>query len=191
MAEKKEKLPLVVSPKGKAMFPHLSKPDTEGKYADGKYKVTLMLEKAGRPDQPQVDEFISKIEAAHAEARGKKKTDSPVRDGDEKEHESNHGFWLINFKSKFQPDMRDSKKAKLPPSVEVRGGDIVRLAFVMLPYEEGKNAGVSMQLQALMLIEKRSMTGNAGEMFDEEDEGFVVEATDEEPAGDPETDPDY
>lgn len=188
--KKREALPMLISPSGVASFAHLSKPDTEGKYADGKYKVKLKLAKAGRPDQEKVDAFIEHLNELHATARGKKKTDSPVHDGDDKEYEGDHGYWLINFKSKYQPDMRDSKKNKLPKDVEVKGGDIIRVAFVALPYEEGKNAGISTQLQAVMLIEKRvGGAGNGGDAFEEEEEGYVADAADESedddaPAGD-------
>jgi hypothetical protein len=173
---KKPKLPTIVSPKGVAAYCHLREPDTKGKYADNKYKLTLKLPKAGAENQSEIDAFVKKLQAEHVKARGKKKTDSPVRDGDEKDFTGDGenpyaGRWLLTFKSKFPVQLMDSKKNELPKTVQPFGGDVVKVGFVALPYEEGKNAGISLQLRAVMLVEKNATGGQRdySDAFGEED----------------------
>lgn len=167
MAEKK-KLPTIVSPVGIAAFAWLSKPDTGKKYSDDKYKVTLVLPKG----DGAVEEFVAMINDAHDKARGKKKTDSPVKDGDDKDKEEFKGKWLLTFKSKFPAQLlQKGSKDELSAAEAPRSGDLVKVGFAMLPYEEGKNAGISLQMRAVKLMERRARADYSDAMGDDDEEG--------------------
>lgn len=180
MADSKQarkKLPTLRSPQGVAAFAWIAKPDSGKKYSDDKHKVTLVLPK-GDTESPWrdaegnnrkgVEEFVKYIDEMHTDARGKKKTESPVKDGDGKDKEEFKGKWLLTFKSKYQPQCVDSKKTELTGEALPKSGDVIKVGFATMPYEEGKNAGISLQLRAVQLIEKRARA-NYGDAFDEED----------------------
>jgi hypothetical protein len=175
MAEAKKKLPTIVSPTGIAAFAWLSKPDTGKKYSDDKYKVTLVLTKG----DGEVEQFVAMINDAHEKARGKKKTESPVKDGDDKTDQNGNqkeefkGKWLLTFKSKFEPQLlQKGTKDELAAANAPRSGDVVKVAFAMLPYEEGKNAGISLQMRAVKLMERRARADYSGaDWGDDGDEG--------------------
>lgn len=175
--QQKKKYPTIVSPVGVAAYAWIAKPDSGKKYSDDKHKVTLVLDKGTDANEA----FVAKINAAHAEARGKKTTESPVKDGNDKDKEEFKGKWLVNFKSKYPPDCVDAVKNTLEGDNKPKSGDKVKVGFAMVPYAEGKNAGVSLQLRAVQLIEKRARQGY-GDVFDEEEGGFVSEKT-EAPKG--------
>ncbi len=198
-SKKPGKLPTIRSPIGVAAFAWIAKPDSGKKYSDDKYKVTLVLDKGVDANE----EFVAMIEKAHIEARGKKKTDSPVKDGDEKEKEEFKGKHLLTFKSKYQPDCVDSvrnpetkKFTSLTGDQMPKSGDRIKVGFAMLPYEEGKNAGISLQLRAIQLIEKRARGAGYGEAFEEEEDGYVAEQKpapkpDEKDEDDGDSNPDF
>ena len=176
-SKKPGKLPTIRSPLGVAAFAWIANPDSGKKYSDDKYKVTLVLDKGN----DEVEAFVKTINDAHAVARGKKKTDFPVKDGDEKEKEEFKGKWLLTFKSKYQPECVDSvrnpetgKFTALTGDWMPKSGDRIKVGFAMLPYEEGKNAGISLQLRAVQVIEKRARSGGYGDAFEEEEGGYVA-----------------
>lgn len=167
----------LVTPSGIAAYAHIAHPDTKGQYADNKYKVTLKLKKGDKA----VEEFVGKIHEALKEAQSeqteawkKKKLEvfDPVKDGDDKEDADKKGmagFWLVTFKSKHQPKVVDSKRKPVGKSVTVFGGDVIKVAFGMSPFEkpvQGKG-GLTLYLNAIQLLDKRA--GDATSMFDEED----------------------
>jgi hypothetical protein len=177
---KKQKFPTELSPVGIAGFSHLDKPDTEGKYADNKFKITLYLDKA----KPENIEWAKKVNAANEEQGGE---NIVAKDGDEenkrrikkkKEPRENYvGKLVVTFKSKFAPDLVSTKRdpatgkaAKLPEGEAPRGGDTVKVAYASIPYEAGENTGVSLQLRAVQLVEKRPR-GSYGDAFDADDDG--------------------
>lgn len=169
---KKEKLELIRSPKGTAAYAWLREPDSGREFSDDKYKVTLVLPKEGAENQDEIDAFVESINKAHVKARGKKKTESPVKDGYDKDKEEFADKWLLNFKSKRPVGLVDAKKRPLADDINIYSGDVIRVAFVMVPYDKGKNAGVSLGLRAVQLIEKNAnFVGSGEEAFDEED-GF-------------------
>lgn len=175
---KKPKLPTLVTPEGVASYSYAQKPDTEGQYADGKYKITIGLNKG----DPKVEALVAKLEAQHVEARGKKKTESPVKDGDEayaeiddedkKERNAwKQGKYILTFKSQFAPQVLNRAGEPLADGVIIMGGDIVKVAFAARPYEAGKNAGISLSLRAVKLLQKRAGGGaDYADAFGDEDD---------------------
>ena len=174
MASKKLKMPTLVSPVGTLAYGWLSKPDEGKKYSDGKYKGTLVL----TPGTKEVDDFVKMVEEAHAEARGNKKTDSPIKDGNDKTDKETGEIKeefkdkiLVTFKSQFQPQLLEkNREGELPVDQAPKSGDLVKFAYAMVPYAEGKNAGVSMQMRAVKLMERRARADYSDAFGDDGDD---------------------
>lgn len=175
---------LLRSPAGIAAFAHLAEPDTRGAYADNKFKVTLKLQKGDE----ECDAFVASLTAAAKAAASQLSTaqvattmkkrvlqfHDPVKDGDEREgaeEKGTAGFWMVTFKSKFQPAMVDAKKGALPDTVKIFSGDIIKVAFEVLPFDKlvQNKGGVSLRLKAVQLLDKRNSGAGAANIFDEED----------------------
>ena len=156
----------VVSPQGVAAYSWLLKPDTA--FQQNKYKVTLLLDKSDKENQ----KFAKKINAVHKEFQvNGSDTPSPIRDGDKGDKEDFKGNYVFTAKTKFQPKMVDTNRAELSEQTAPMSGDLIRVAMRLAPYESGNNSGVSLQLRAVQLIEKR----NSGDLalFDDIT-GFVA-----------------
>lgn len=182
----------LVLPKATAVYPKVHRPDTEGQYATGKFQTQLAW------DEWELD----KLEAAVIEAAKLKWGDDvdldevkrPYKLPEDQTKEAFEGKITATVSTKYKPDVVDSKKKKLPKGVEVKGGDLIKCAVVLFAYEstekirEGKKTvtvtvqGVSLQLSAVMLVEKRSGGGGAS-MFDEEEGGFDSSEFEEEEGG--------
>lgn len=170
----KQKFPVVVSPTGVAAFSYLSKPDTEGKYADNKFKVTLVLDGDANVDA------IKKacLEAARIEWGPKinmKQVRMPITDGDTKGKEEFEGKLLLVAKSKYQPTLVDRKREALAEGVNIFTGDMIKISGCCIPYTASGQKGVTVQLRAVMLVEKRATAGNAAGDF----AGFEEDTDDE------------
>ena len=200
MAAKKAKL-IAVSDKGTAAYSFLKEPDTKGKFATNKYKVTIVLD--GDTDMSSVE---AKAKEA-AEAKWGEVPDDlvmPWRDGDESKDEDLHGKITITATSKFQPTLIDSKRNQLPEGVWPFSGDIIKISFGMYAYEKTENVmetvngkkkkvkvtvyGISPQLRGVQLLEKRAGGGDASNDFEDED-GYEADDTgrddsDEDGSGD-------
>jgi hypothetical protein len=195
----------VVSPLAIAAFAHVRKPDTEGQYADNKYKITLKLKKG----DPAVEKFVKDLRSWAEEARkkqmeawGKKKLEAfdPVKDGDEKddaEEKGWAGFWLVTAKSKNKPNVRDAKKNIVPDSIKVFSGDGVKVAIGTAPFEKPvqNKGGISIYMNGVQLLAKNSSGYNDADAFEEED-GYETDTTgteggDGEEGSAPDNDGDY
>jgi hypothetical protein len=143
-------------------------PDTDGKYADNKYKLQVRLPKGS----DEVEAFVKKLTDMHDDANFGPNT--PVKDGDALESDNikaiefGRGHYLMTFKSKRLPTFVDSQKQ--PMVEQIDGGDMVKIAFNMVPYE-AFGGGHALYLNAVQLIQKG---GNGGaEEFGTED-GYVT-----------------
>jgi hypothetical protein len=171
-----------VTPQGVARYAKISKPDTEGKYADGKYKTFLMFDDAG------FAQFEKTLKDAAKQFFGAKVSLDEVKMPYKKFDDGT----AVNFKSKYRPAVFDAKKKKLPDDVLVGSGSVIRIAGVIEPYEKQdkvriKNAdgkveettetirGLTLRLNDVQVI-KLSQGGAAGtgDAFDEV-EGFSYE----------------
>lgn len=160
----KPKRIVLVTPAGVAAYSWLKSPDVGKKFSDGKYKITLVLDKE---DEAAV-EFCKKLAAM-----GAKKL---IKNGDviaeEKDKEEFKGKYLITAKSKHQPKMIDAKRNELPSNVYPMSGDIVKIAIAPNEYEDGK---WNLYLNAVQLLKKNARGFDADDYFDEED-GFEAPA---------------
>lgn len=175
MAKIKNKV--VVSPEATAAYAWLSRPDEGQEYSDGKYKVTLVLNKGDK----DVEAFIKSVKADADDALeqefGKvpKGARMPFKDGDDTDKEEFEGKYLIVAKTKFQPGFVDAHKTPLEEDVFPMSGDVIRASFALIAYKAGGAIGVTSQLRNVMLIDKR----NNGSGFDDFSE--VVDDTPKNP----------
>ncbi len=161
----KKTVKVVVSPEATAAYAWLSRPDEGQEYSDGKYKVTLVLDKGDE----NVEAFIADIAEKSKEAleqefsKVPKNARMPFKDGDDTDKEEFEGKYLIVTKTKFQPGFVDSAKQPLDDETFPMSGDVVRASFALIPYKAGGAIGVTSQLRNVMLIDKR----NSGSGFDD------------------------
>lgn len=182
MADKKKTNPTYILPAGTAAFPHVEKPDSEGKFADNKFKVRMVWD--GDVDLSEIRKTI--IKGAKEEFGSKFDEETfafPFREwGDDAEKEEFRGKITADVKSKFAPDVRDAKRNVVSRKGIKLAGDKIKVMVTLYFYEktekvkEGKKMvdvtiyGCSLQLVAIQIIEKRSGGGgNYGGGFDEED----------------------
>lgn len=171
-----------VSPIGVASYAWLSKPDEGKRYSDGKFKVTLLLPKFGAENQEEIDEFVESLNERHDKARGDAGTPSPVKDGDLKKTKNDAGKkvpderfenqWYMTFKTTYKPNCVGAGNKPLTDDLQVFSGDLIRVQFTAGEYDTGSQAGITLYLGAVKLIEKRN-GGSDQTIFDDE-EGVTV-----------------
>lgn len=179
----------VVSPAGYAEYAYVHSPDTEGQYADGKYKLTVRWPKG--TDLSALEDGIN--EAAQKKWPNKlpRNLMLPIRDGDEYYEEAEtdeqrerrerfRGHLFVTAKTRFKPGVVDSDGVPLAAEegecVDCRvdpiySGDLVRFSGFAHPYINGSNKGVTIRLKAVKRIEKGERTvGNPNDDFDDDDD---------------------
>lgn len=194
MAQDK-KLPIEVSPSGIASYAKwLYEKDT--KFADdpekAKYSVTVLFPKdapmgkarlGNGEDVVEGDEWLAHLRELHEQNNGDD-SNCPVKDGDnqldkrgkpkkgDKIAKAWLGHWVVQFKTGYPPQIVDTKKNDLPDNVKVWGGDVIKVAYRPFAYDEG----ISLRMNAVMLVEKRAQTGGA-DAFGDDEEGYVADKT--------------
>lgn len=156
-----------ISPEGVGIYVWLEKPDT--KFGKSQFKTGLVLDKGTKAN----DEFAKKLNALH-KAAGGKKSQNPVKDGDDiaddnDKKENLRGKWVVQFKSKNKPTLVDAKKNSL--AVPPRSGDLLRVAYSVKGMQGDGDAGYKgavLYLNKVQLLERRNH-GNSGPDFDEAD----------------------
>lgn len=183
----------VTSPKGSALFCFLDKPNTKFD-ADGVYQATVVLNAADAQDfLAELDQMAEEAyahETAELKPGVKKKTvcakPYTIEEDDEGTETGN-----VLVKAKMKAIYRDKKSGKVYENapavfdaakqpVETKGlivgnGSIIRINFTPRPYYVASSnaAGISLNLNAVQVIELRSYRGDAGSYgFDEEGEGL-------------------
>jgi len=188
-----QKLPLLKTPAGVAVYPHLTKPDTRF-VPEGQFQVKLRI-----PSE-EAQDLIAELDKAFAAAQeiakeknpGKKIKEATKPYTIEEDDEGNEtGNIVVSFKCKAQitdkqgntranaPKLFDSKNKEFPKDEEIWGGSTLRIAFNAIPYYTAMaGAGISLRLKAVQVIELVSGAGGgtgASYGFGEED-GYVAPA---------------
>jgi hypothetical protein len=181
---KKQPAKTYILPAGTAAFPHIDKPDTEGKFADNKFKVRMVWD--GDVDLAAIRATIEKEAKAHPEYGDSFDPETfafPFREwGDDAEKEEFRGKITADVKSKFKPQVVDAKRKDVVTKGLKMAGDTIKAMVTLYFYQKtekvkaGKKMvdetvyGCSLQLVAVQIIEKRSGGGgNYAGGFDEED----------------------
>lgn len=191
MPEKKKARVLVTTPAAEAIWPKLHEPDTKWK-AEGEYSVKMAFD----PADEKVKPFLAHIEALVDESFAKAQDENPKfkkvmtrvsptkpeldDNGDET------GRVALSFKKaakvtskkngktyEFRPMLYDATLAPLPSGVKVGGGSVIRVSFEPYAYfsAKDKEAGISLRLEAVQVLELRSYERKSGASF-----GFGREA---------------
>jgi hypothetical protein len=171
-----------VTKMGKAIYPHLNKPDVRFQ-KEGVYKVTLELNEEDAKDL--LKHIEDGLKTAQAESKSTKTANLPY-----KTDEDNN--YLFNFKCKAsgitktgqtweqRPKVFDSKGTPLPKDTLVWGGTTLKVAYEIIPYSNNMlGSGVSLRLKAVQVHELVSGGGASADSygFQEETNGYVAEAS--------------
>lgn len=182
-----------------ARFPKISKPDTEGKFADGKFKTdgvfedaaTLkeaekILTAAGKKFWPDADEVYIPVKDFFANKDDKKAKKKQARG--------------ISLKSKRRPAVFDCSKPrkKLPESLVIGAGSVIRVDARIAPWtktekvktkdasgkvtvEEVEMFGVTLYMNDVQVKKHVAPSGGGtGEAFSDDEEGFSYEGDESE-----------
>ncbi|GGD03270.1 DUF2815 family protein [Pyruvatibacter mobilis] len=178
MADKKRELITTVIGPGIAAYTYIAKPDTQGKYADNKHKITLVVDQ----DAPFVEKFKAKcLEAAKREWPKAKpeKVVLPLADGDDRTDKDGNpkeefaGKYLITAKtSKKTFQTVDAKRGAIPKS-KIRAGDEVKVSVTLNPCVVSGVKRVALWLNGVQLITKNNDGGSFDTGFEDE-EGYVA-----------------
>jgi hypothetical protein len=147
-----------ISPIGTAQYPHLTTPDTTGKYADGKFKTKLVV-----PAKEGGEEFAKFLRDTAKELTGLKSPEVSIKQDDD-------GNYVFSFKSKFcpaviGPDNKPINLKKLDAEFRIGGGSRIRVGGECFPYEKG----ISLQMKQVQII---SVVTGRQSMFDEVEGDF-------------------
>lgn len=178
MTEKKADRTFLRTPEATLAYSYIHTPDTEGQYADGKFKATLVFD----GDAP-IDTIREKAIDAAVAKNPKLKRDKVnvlIKDGDDIEDKEGNpkypGKFVLTAKSKYAPQVVDSARKALPDSVKLGAGDVVKAIIEAVPSDVPIKGSVAFRLMGIQLITKNSSGGNGHDysgMFDIEDsEGF-------------------
>lgn len=172
-----------VTPLAVATLAYIDKPDDytppgAKDKAEPKYKITLVF-----PEGTDMAAYEAKaLEAIKAEwpkakpasVKSALKSGTEMNDAREEKDKERldllEGAVVIRANSKFQPEVRNAKKAVIDPK-NIRGGDKVKAMLELIPCEPSGQKTIGVRLLALQLIEKGQGGEGWGAGFDEE-EGF-------------------
>jgi hypothetical protein len=196
MSAAKNKFARLTSPRGTAIYPRLTTPDTKFD-KDGVYSVDLEL----NPKSKDAAEFLATLKkaadaayTAECEKRGGKKlkrADLPIKETDE-------GQIRIKFKLKAKagneekswtqkPMIFDSMGAAVQTPPNVGSGSEIKVSFEVVPFFTAMvGAGVSLRMKAVQILDLKEYT--PGDRFDAygftaDPKGFVAQANAEDAAG--------
>ncbi len=172
---------------GKAIYPHLNKPDTRFQ-KEGVYKVTLEL----TPDNSKslIKNIDDGLKVAQKDSKSNKTASLPYKTDEET------GNLQFNFKCKAsgqtktgqtweqKPKVFDSKGTPISKDILVWGGTTMKVAYEIIPYSNNMlGSGVSLRLKAVQVHDLVSGGGASADSygFKEEADGYVAETTDSFP----------
>ena len=196
---------LIVTPRGVAVYPRLSRPDTKFK-EEGEYKVTLRISEDDAQDLIETlsDAMTASLREAQEEAakdaakKGRRPRSVKQADPPWKEDPEVPGFLLITFKMRASGVERDTGRAwtQKPSIVDARGKIINNDDLNIGSGSEGKvsffiqrfatptvGAGISLKLkgfQLLKLVEYSGGMSAAALGFGQEEGGYEYNADDDD-----------
>jgi len=182
------------SPAGIALFPYLTRPDTEYQ-PEGEYKVDIVLDPADDGVQDFVDGLIEKNERAAQEVlqdqpaakRKKAVTHCPITPEEDRESGEETGRYVLRVKMKAKvkpkdgdefeqrPKLFDAKGNKIDPEkIRPWTGTKLKAAFELVPYFNAATSqcGLTLRLKAVQILELVEGEGSAESYGFEEEEGF-------------------
>ena len=171
---------------GKAIYPHLNKPDTRFQ-KEGVYKVTLELSPVNAKNL--LKHIDDGIKLATKDSKSNKTAQLPYKTDE-------NGNMQFNFKCKAsgvsktgqnleqKPKLFDSKGTPISKDILVWGGTTMKVAYEIIPYSNNMlGSGVSLRLKAVQVHDLVSGGGASADSygFKEEANGYVAETVDSFP----------
>ena len=171
---------------GKAIYPHLNKPDTRFQ-KEGVYKVTLELSPVNAKNL--LKHIDDGIKLATKDSKSNKTAQLPYKTDE-------NGNMQFNFKCKAsgvsktgqnweqKPKVFDCKGTPISKDILVWGGTTMKVAYEIIPYSNNMlGSGVSLRLKAVQVHELVSGGGASADSygFKEEANGYVAETVDSFP----------
>jgi len=155
-------------------YPSLHKPNTDSKYPSGKYEVTALLDETEHADSLKAikDAVKQSFEAEWPEQDHSNKH-NPIKKQED-------GTYKIQFKTKSAPVLEDAAGNKLSDDIIISSGDLIRCACNVAAYSGGQNTGVTIYLNKVRLIEKRSI---GSDDFGGPEDGFNQQISEEVSSG--------
>jgi hypothetical protein len=162
--------PKLVTPAGIVKFPSIEKPDPKGKY-----RIALVLD----PKDKAFGDLIAQIDEAEKDFekkyRGKPhyKKDMNIVNGEKVES----GMVLMQFTSTFP--MWDEKDSKIFDAAgnkireDIGWGSKCKVAFVIAPYDQDGNVGVTRYIYGIQVLELKSSAVSMDACGFEPTEGYV------------------
>lgn len=188
-AKKKKELPLIITPIGRIVFPHLSAPNSKGRYPSNKYEATLLFPKSTwKKEGEEMRKVVLKAGRAFYHDDSLKLTDfkTPFQDGDEKTNPIFAGHIVMKPKSGFAPTVVGPDKTPWDADkiAGIKGGDYVRCVLAVDSFEQS-GGGITAYLNVVQFArEGAALGGGAGRSLELVDELEVeledLEANEEE-----------
>lgn len=157
------------TPEGVIHYPHLLQPDTKGEYADGKYKLTLAMPRAGS----DFSKLMALVVAAARQEWGAdvdlNKVKKPFHDGDAGGDPHMAGKVVLKMKTANKPIIVGLDRKPLPPTEDpVHAGDFAIANVTACAYVQGGNKGVSFWFSGIMLTKRGERIGgvSADKLFE-------------------------
>jgi hypothetical protein len=150
------------SPFGAAKYPHISSPDTKGKYADNKYKTKLVMSL----EDPEAVAFMVAIDEAATDIHGKAgaKLYKPYVADEES------GEITFIFKTNFAPAIFDASNNEAP-RLKIGNGSVLRLMGSLVGFEKGISAQFNQ-------VQVRELNGFGSSGFDAVEGGYEYDQSD-------------
>jgi len=166
-----DRLARIRSPKGTAAFAYLKKPDTS--FNKRRHRITVVFDK----NDPEYTEFANQLVQLATDAKLPKKA-VPIKVANERLAETldiEVGTPYIEAESKIKEGQPDGEipvfnaKGQQDPSLDVWGGDLVRVEVSAAKWEMSTGKGMKLYLNAVQLL-KSSGGGQKGSTFGVEDD---------------------
>lgn len=151
---------------GVARYPHISSPDTKGKFADNKWKTKLVF-----PINPQTMQMVEAIgEAADTLAATASVTVSRAKMYVPIEVDEEAGEIVLITKTAYAPAIFDAA-GNPAKGVQIGGGSVLRVMGNLVPFEKG----ITLQLNQVQIKE---LNGFGTCAFDTVEDGYTYSAED-------------
>jgi hypothetical protein len=195
MAKKtKDNLRVIVTPTGVAVYPYLTKPDTQFD-SDGEFKVGLVLPLS------EAQSLMDSIDTAMSESLEKAKSENPTKAKKIKaanppytevtDEDSNEtGEIKFNFKMKAKITTKDGTVINQRPGIfdaagqpimnaTIGGGSKMKVSAELVPYfTDLVGAGITLRLKAVQVIELVEYTGKTADRYGfKAEDGYRVNET--------------
>jgi hypothetical protein len=142
------------------VYPKITRPDTYGEYADGKFKTSFTID-----DPAKAKAFKEKLTAmAKAALPSVKKPKMPW-----KTDEDSGEITFRSTGSQYRPAVFDGKNNPIPESVGISGGTKARLMISLNPFKDRMSFYVA-QVQVKELVEYQR--GESKSAFAEDDDAY-------------------